>query len=471
LSYHYIHSKKSKTSKKLQEKTDKEGKDSIPSYLAEDQRLPTKFAEQVLELEMNVEHNVFTIKQVQRLMALYSKAVEFYGGKSDGKYLHYQDKLQNLLSQPKILDILSYKSVADPDRVKVPEKVETDLKTKEQLKKKERMLKMTLHMNNKEMEKSDVKTKIIEDHATVKNQESKIIESNLSQQSDNLKRRLEERRIKMMQKQSESESVSTQLTNSSTPNQTLSSKKQNAGSGEKFESKSQSSGTNSVDENMTFEFNFDSLKDDDKFSDELMNRLKVLQVGYDDNDYDNEDLFNEGAVEAEIEKILNKCDEEVEKILEEDRQQIEDLYERIANEKFEKLAEIKAEYKYKLKITEDEEERKQLENERDDELKETIKNFDCIKEQQIQELKLKHKENKDKIKIKREGIKKVTNRVRRSASRKASNKKANSGVSPKMHKYVDDQQPNFTNIMPIKNIEELKDDISRGLVKDSGSSN
>jgi hypothetical protein len=425
--------------------------------------LPKKFAEQVLELEMNVDHKVFTLKQIQRLMALYSKAVEFYGGKSDGKYLYYQDKLQNLISQPKILDMLTSEPVPVVNKKKSTEIVETDLKTKEQLKKKERMLKATLHMNNKEMEKSDVKNKLIEKHASVKNQESKIIESNLSQQSDNMKKRLEERRMKMMQKQQQKESVSIQPTNSSTPNQTLCSQKLGSTSGDKSEGVSESSGTNSVDENMTFKFNFDNLQDD-KFSDELMDKLKLLHVGYDDNDYDNEDLFNEEAVEDEIEKILNKCDEEVEKILEEDRQQIEDLYERIANDKFEKLAEIKSEYKYKLKFSEDEEEKQQLEKERDIELEETKKIFDGIKVQQIQELKIKHKENKEKIKIKREGIKKVTNRVRRSASRKAC-KRANGRISPKVTKSKEDEQPNFTNIMPIRNIEEFKDELHKGLSK------
>ena len=77
----------------------------------EDLKLPKKFAEQVLELEICIEQNEFNIKQLQRLMVLYSKAVEFYNGKSDDKYLFYHNKIQNLITQPKILNMLSEKAI------------------------------------------------------------------------------------------------------------------------------------------------------------------------------------------------------------------------------------------------------------------------------------------------------------------------------------------------------------------------
>ena len=255
------------------------------------------------------------------------------------------------------------------------------------------------------------------------------------------------------------------LTNSSTPNFPLSSKKEGGGSSEKSLEKNDPSSDNSFDENWTFQVNFKSLQDD-KFSTELMDRLKILQEGYDDDDYDNTDLFDENAVEEEIDKILNKCDEEVDKILEVDREQIEELYERIADEKFEKLAEIKAEYKYKIKFAE-EEEKEQMEKDRDLEIDETIQKYNRIKEKQVEELKVKHMENKDKIKIKREGIKRVANRVRRSVSRKAS-KRTSGKVSPTLSKNSQDVQPNFTNLVPLMNKVELQEDLSKGLKKNSG---
>lgn len=76
--------------------------------------------------------------------------------------------------------------------------------------------------------------------------------------------------------------------------------------GSVIETKSSSSGSNSVDDSCVFQLNLGDL------SDELMERLKLLQEGYDENDYDNDQLFDEEAFEEEIDQILTKCDEEVE---------------------------------------------------------------------------------------------------------------------------------------------------------------
>ena len=175
----------------LEELTKEE--DNLPVYKMEDLKLPKKFAEQVLELEICIEQDQFNIKQLQRLMVLYSKAVEFYNGKSDDKYLFYHNKIQSLITQPKILNMLSEKAIDGQSKPQCS-KVETDLKTKEMLKQKERLHKMNLHISNQELEKQDLKTKIIEDHSSAQDQESKIITSNLSEQSDSLKKRLEMRK-------------------------------------------------------------------------------------------------------------------------------------------------------------------------------------------------------------------------------------------------------------------------------------
>lgn len=101
---------------------------------------------------MDVDNNIFTIKQIQRLMVLYSKAVEFYNGKSDSKYIFYQEKLQNLISQDKVLDLLNAKVNNNQEREPPKkEKVKADRKTKEELKEKERRMKMNLHLTNQEI--------------------------------------------------------------------------------------------------------------------------------------------------------------------------------------------------------------------------------------------------------------------------------------------------------------------------------
>jgi hypothetical protein len=166
---------------------------------------------------------------------------------------------------------------------------------------------MELHKSNQLQEKTDVKAKIIEEHTSAQDNERMIVEGDLDQQTNNLSKRLEERRRKMEQNEG-SGGASTHLTNSSTPNLDMSSKKNDDG----LESKSLSSGADSVEgEECIFELNLNNLADQG-FSDELMNKLKLLQEGYDENDYDDDQLFDENAFENEIDQILTKCDEEVE---------------------------------------------------------------------------------------------------------------------------------------------------------------
>lgn len=307
-----------------------------------------------------MEQNTFTLKQIQRLMALYSKAVEFYNGKTDGKYLYYQDKIHNLITQPNVLDLLSAKSL--PTTVaKTPERVETDFKTKENLKNKERRMKLNLHMSNQEMEKQDVKTKIIEDHISGQDQESKIIQTDLSSQSDSLKKRLEMRKQKQ---KNDAILEASQQTNSSTPNIQSASKDEKA---DVEGHKSSSSGSNSVDQNSSFLINFENLCDE-KFSEELVSKLKLLQEGYDEDEY--EDFFDFEDAEESDSKVYNECltllnknEEEAQKVNEENNKEIEQLFEQIANEKFEKIAELRAEYKYRVKFAQDQEEADALKQE------------------------------------------------------------------------------------------------------------
>lgn len=69
--------------------------------------MPKRFADRVLELELTIDHDDFTLKDLNDLLQLYTKAVEYYNGRTDEKYLFYQERMQNLISQPKILAMLS----------------------------------------------------------------------------------------------------------------------------------------------------------------------------------------------------------------------------------------------------------------------------------------------------------------------------------------------------------------------------
>ena len=93
-----------------------------------------------------------------------------------------------------------------------------------------------------------MKTQIIKNHTSIQNEENKIIENNLSEQKDKLMKRLEERRMKM-KKPVVKDNERQHLTNSSTPNFPLSSKKEGGGSSEKSLEKNDPSSDNSFDEN------------------------------------------------------------------------------------------------------------------------------------------------------------------------------------------------------------------------------
>ena len=69
------------------------------------QTVPTNFAEEVLDLEAELDIRP-TLSVGKRLIELYSRAIEFYAPKQDPKYLHYQERLQSLLSRINDLGLL-----------------------------------------------------------------------------------------------------------------------------------------------------------------------------------------------------------------------------------------------------------------------------------------------------------------------------------------------------------------------------
>ena len=75
--------------------------------------LPENFAEQVLELEMEIERDHFERNSLNRLLLLYSHAVEYYNGINDEKYLFFHERIQNTLVKPNVLAKL--KTVETPE--------------------------------------------------------------------------------------------------------------------------------------------------------------------------------------------------------------------------------------------------------------------------------------------------------------------------------------------------------------------
>ena len=73
-------------------------------------RLPSKFADQVVQLESDIACGRFNLETVNKLLLLYSQAVEYYNSLTDEKYQYYEGKIQTLLVRPDILLVMSQKN-------------------------------------------------------------------------------------------------------------------------------------------------------------------------------------------------------------------------------------------------------------------------------------------------------------------------------------------------------------------------
>ena len=68
--------------------------------------MPKNFAEQVLNLELLLDSGNFDINTINELMQLYTNAVEYYSGMNDVRYIHFTERIQNMLIRPEILKLM-----------------------------------------------------------------------------------------------------------------------------------------------------------------------------------------------------------------------------------------------------------------------------------------------------------------------------------------------------------------------------
>ncbi|CAD8186658.1 unnamed protein product [Paramecium octaurelia] len=67
---------------------------------AQQPKLPSNFAEKVLNLELDVESNAASKEEIQELLQLYSQAVEHYSSIKSERYTVFTNKIQALLMKP-----------------------------------------------------------------------------------------------------------------------------------------------------------------------------------------------------------------------------------------------------------------------------------------------------------------------------------------------------------------------------------
>jgi len=75
----------------------------------------------VLDEELKIDSGRFNIDTINTLLQLYSKAVEYYSGMNDEKYIYFTERIQNMLCKPDILNMMKKteeknSKVADPNK-------------------------------------------------------------------------------------------------------------------------------------------------------------------------------------------------------------------------------------------------------------------------------------------------------------------------------------------------------------------
>ena len=87
--------------------------------------LPDNFAQNVLELEELAASQV-DISILNRLMGLYSQAIEFYESQKDKKFKHYLSRMRILMSRPEVLALLNQPQIS-PAKKKQKTKIKVTL--------------------------------------------------------------------------------------------------------------------------------------------------------------------------------------------------------------------------------------------------------------------------------------------------------------------------------------------------------
>ena len=79
--------------------------------------MPKNFASLVLDEELKIDSGCFNIDTINTLLQLYSKAVEYYSGMNDEKYIYFTERIQNMLLKPEILKLMKDVNDAGEDDV------------------------------------------------------------------------------------------------------------------------------------------------------------------------------------------------------------------------------------------------------------------------------------------------------------------------------------------------------------------
>ncbi|CAD8104988.1 unnamed protein product [Paramecium sonneborni] len=151
--------------------------------------LPKNFADQILNLEMEIELNdQVQIELIQDLISLYMEGVEYYESIKDRRHLYFQRKLNALMLKPTFINTTTkYEESQKPK-----EKDENQIK-RSKFQEQTRRIELDLIYSQTESKEAQVKG-IVENHTNQVIKIEKIIKNEIANQSDVFQQRLERRR-------------------------------------------------------------------------------------------------------------------------------------------------------------------------------------------------------------------------------------------------------------------------------------
>ena len=169
------------------------------------------FAKNMIENEICIEMENFTLKHIQEIMNLYSQAIDYYVATYSNKALYFKQKMNILLLKPSVRNLLE-KECEKNKRKKNPKnhkkKVKNKKKTKNNLKKhnentkslfglKKKNFQINTHLSSTN-QTNEIKN-ILNSHNQIASLKNKIIDSSMKLQKDEINFKIEARRMKSME--------------------------------------------------------------------------------------------------------------------------------------------------------------------------------------------------------------------------------------------------------------------------------
>ena len=155
----------------------------------------------IIELEIILDCDEFTIKEIQELIDLYTQAVDYYVKRQSTYYLYFQNKMKKLMLKPRVVKLIE---MLDNENKKIKEKKQSPRvvpKRERELSVGNKEVVASLKRENLEitrdlgtMNQNDEITGVLKDLKVNKEKKKRVFESSLERQKYDLSKRLEKRK-------------------------------------------------------------------------------------------------------------------------------------------------------------------------------------------------------------------------------------------------------------------------------------